>query len=679
MSSWNKIKPALILLLATATAGQLAAADKLDLDRVTPVAANEPIPVVDFFRPRLIQDPSVNLSGTHIAAIVAGDQDNTGLIIYDLATQKIESQGTRGDTDIDMVTWLNDSRYVYQVNARKLGILLLCAGEVGGLQHSYPVMQNVGASLIAVPPGDRTHPLLRLSANTSNTGKYGEVVSIDATLVNGKLLDTSSDAPDQRQADEAAESNTRHITVRHPTLETPEGFDLNYFADKEGQLAFAITSVHGQLTLYRLAGSKWEKCPIDLEEIKVISAGDNPGEIVVLGARQEGKPRALQVMEAATGKVVDTLVQDKEYDCNAWLYRDPASHLIVGATYDRNGPRTIWFDEGYRNLQKAVDGLFPGQVVRILGSDEGGKIMLINSFSDRQPSIYSWVDLQKHTAGTIRNSAPWIDPKRMRPMSIVKFKTRDGHQLDAYVTMPAGATKQNLPPLVVLPHDNNDGRDSWGFNAEAQFFASRGYAVMQPNYRGSSGSTGLFPTEDEWAYRKMSDDVSDATKTLISSGLVDGHRVAIVGTGFGGYLALSGAAFDPGLYRCAAAVSPVVDWARVMQDNKVNQFSDPAYSRMLVKLGDPKRDAEKFDAISPLRHADQIRAALLISNSEYDPSAQVSDTKDLGSTVERNHVPVEMVSFLNEAHGVRHLRAKVELYSRIEAFLAKNLAGGPPQ
>jgi dipeptidyl aminopeptidase/acylaminoacyl peptidase len=116
-----------------------------------------------------------------------------------------------------------------------------------------------------------------------------------------------------------------------------------------------------------------------------------------------------------------------------------------------------------------------------------------------------------------------------------------------------------------------------------------------------------------------------------------------------------------------------------MQDNKVNQFSDPAYSRMLVKLGDPKRDAEKFDAISPLRHADQIRAALLISNSEYDPSAQVSDTKDLGSTVERNHVPVEMVSFLNEAHGVRHLRAKVELYSRIEAFLSKNLAGGPPQ
>ncbi len=670
-------RAALLVLGATLTLG-LTAADKLDLDRMTPVPATEQIPIVDFFRPRLIQDPVLNLSGTHVGAIVAGDGDNTGLIIYDLATQKIESKGARGDTDIDMVSWLNETRYVYQINARKTGMTMLCAGEIGALHRSYPLLQNVGASLLAIPPADRTHPLAHMGANTMNTGKYGEVVTLDATIETGKLLDPSGDYPDQRQLDEAAESNTHHITVRHPTLETPEGFDQNYFADKEGELAYAISAVHGHLTLHRLAGGKWEKCPIDLEEIKVVGAGDNPGEIVVLGARQDGKPRPLQIMEAATGKVLDVLIQDKDYDANAWLYRDPASHLIVGATYERNGPRTVWFSEGYRALQKLVDGLFPGQVVRILGTDIGGKMMLISTFSDRQPPIYSWVDLQKRTAGTIRNSAPWIDPKRMRSSGIVKFKTRDGRQLDAYVTMPAGATKQNPPPLVVLPHDGSDWRDSWGFNAEAQFFASRGYAVLQPNYRGSAGSTWLFPTEDEWAYRKMSDDVTDATKTLIAAGLVDARRVGLVGTGFGGYLALSCAAFEPGLFRCVAAVSPVVDWGRVMEDSKVNQYSDSSYARMLFKLGDPRKEAEKFSSFSPLQHADQIKAAVLISNSEYDSSAQVRDAKDLASTVDHGHGSSDTISYLNEAHGVRHLVNKVDLYSRIESFLAKNLGPGAP-
>ena len=656
----------------------LAMADKLDLDRITPVLANQTIPVMDFFRPPILRDPWLNPSGTHIAAIIAAGEDHTSLMVYELKTKKIETVGVRGDSDIDWVSWLNADRFVYGVSVKKLGSFALCAGVVGALNESFPLLQNVGATLVAVPPNDRTHPLLRLPPKTSNTGRYGEVVTANAKLRRGSLMDTSGGGSllDQSHIDEARDENDAHIVARHPILETPEGFDLYYLGDKEGQLEFGVTSTAGVLALHRLVDKHWEKCPEDLDEIKVIGSGEKPGEIVALGPRREGKPRLLEFLNAADGTPGEVLLEDPAYDFDGWLYRDPVTHNVAGVFYDRIKPKVVWFPQAYRDLQKAVDGLFPGAdtVVRIMGNDEEGKgMVLIGTFSDRQPIIFHWVDLRIHSAGPIQNSMPWIDPKRMQPMGAMKFKTRDGRTLDAYVTLPVGASKQNPAPLVVLPHDEVEGRDTWGFNSKVQFFASRGYAVLQPNHRGSSGYTWMFPTEDEWAFRKMHDDVTEATKALIASGYVDRNRVAIVGTSFGGYLALSGAAYEPTLYRCAVAVSPVSDWGKSIQENKYNQYSDPVYSRLMRKLGDPTKDPEKFDAISPLRHAEQIQAAVLIAYGEYDPTYEINEAKNLVSIVRKNHLPADTMSFLNEVNGVRHLGHQVELYSRIEAFLAENL------
>jgi pimeloyl-ACP methyl ester carboxylesterase len=668
-----RIIPVFILCAIASTA---FAGEKLDLERVRPVPDNQPIPVQDFFRPGVLQDPTVNPTGTHIAALIAAKDDHTSLMVYDLKTQKEEYVGTRGDSDVDYVRWLTDNRLAYIISIKKLGGFIFAGARVGSLQISYPILQNISGNIIAVPPNDRTHPLVHIGRHTEVTGQYGEVMSVNAALETGTFMDVSNG---YMSGQRSVEENVRHISNHYPTLKTPDGFDLRYFADKEGRLEFGETSTNGMYSLHHLVGENWEKCPEDLDAIHIIGNGDKPGELVVLGARKDNKPRALEVIDGATGQVVDTLVQDKAYDCNAWLYRDPVSHLIVGAIYDRAGPAVVWFNEDYRNLQKLVDGLFPGQIVRIIGNDEAGKMVLISVFSDRQPAVYSWVDLQQKKAGLIGGSMPWIDAKRMQPMNVMRFKTRDGRQLDAYVTMPAGASKQNPPPLVVLPHRSQGWRDTWGYNAEVQFLASRGYAVLQPNYRGGwAGSSWMFPIEDEWAFRKMADDVTDATKTIIGSGLVDRNRVAIMGTDFGGYVALSGAAFEPGLYRCAVAISAVADWAKLIEDYRHNKFSGPYFTRMVLKLGDPKTDPEKWDAISPLRHADQIRCPVFVAWGEYDAPMTIIGMKDLASTVEKNHIPVESISFLNEADGVNHLGHKVELYSRIEAFLAKNLGPGQP-
>ncbi|MDD2765714.1 MAG: prolyl oligopeptidase family serine peptidase [Opitutaceae bacterium] len=672
----RKLFPVLGAFALALTLPHRAAADKLDLERITPVPSNESIPVADFFRLPLMSSPTLNLSGTHIAALVSGGEDRTNLMVYELKTKKIETIGLRGDTDIYTVSWLNADRLVFGISIQKRSPFSLCAAEVGKLNYSYPLLQNVGSTLIAVPPKDRLHPLFNLMPNTGNTGKYAEAVTVDAKLSSGGFLDFTGMETMLSGADldKVTKSNQHHILIRHPILETPDGLNLYYLADKEGRLAFGITSTKGVSTLHQLAGEKWVRCPEDLDEIKVIGSGEKPGEIVVLGARQGGKPRPLQFMNAADGTPGEVLVQDPAYDADGRLYRDPVSQDIVGVYYDRVGPEVVWFSEAYRNLQKVVDRQFPGLMVRIINTDETGKMVLLRTFSDRQPETYHWVDLENHTAGLIQNSRPWIDPHRMQPMSTIKFKTRDGRRLDAYVTLPAGASKQNPSPLVVLPPTTFGERNTWGFNAEVQFLASRGYTVLQPNCRGSSGYHWMFPVADEWAFRKMSDDVTDATKALLESGFVDRNRVAILGTGFGGYLALSGAAYDPTLYRCVVAISPMtLDWEKMIEECKYAQFSSTQYDLFLRKLGDPKKEPEKFDAIAPLRHAGQIQAAVLIANGEKDSSYVISESKELAAIVRRNHVPAETISFLNEAGGIHHLDHKVELYSRIEAFLAENL------
>jgi acetyl esterase/lipase len=664
------------VLALSAIVAAAPAAEKLDLERVKPVPADQPIPVMDFFRPLVLQAPKLNPSGTHVAAIITAGEDRHLLLVYELKTQKIESVGGVGDKDIYQFDWLNDRRLVFSLSARKMFGLGLLAGDVGSLSDSYPLLQYYGSSLIAVPPKNRLHPLVWNRYDNLETARDLGVAIINTGRLSGRLINLFKADADYRLAIEARDNNERHIDTSYPV--PPGGITYRYLADREGQLAFAFTADEGQLAMHRLVDGHWVKCPVDLENIDVVDCGDQPGQVVVCGPRQEGKPRALQFMDTATGRLSEVMLQDKSCDFDGWLYRDPVSRLIIGAVGERSGPFVTWFSEDYRNLQKVLNGYFPGLVVRILGSDEAQKLFLVLTYSDRQPAIYSWVDMEKHTAGLFKNSAPWIDPQRMQPQNIIKFKTRDGRQLDAYLTLPAGATKDNLPPLVVLPHGGPWARDTWGFDAEAQFLASRGYAVLQPNYRGSTGYNWMFPGEDAWDFRKMHDDVTDATKTMIRSGLIDKGRIAIMGGSFGGYLAVSGVVNEPALYRCAVTIAGVFDWEQQIKDKKYDQYDNPTYGWMLRKLGDAKKQPEKFDAISPGRHVDQIHVPVFVAGGKDDFTVEIEQSRALISALAKYHVQYETLIVREEGHGMAHLDNEVELYTRILGFLDKYVKPAQP-
>ncbi len=650
----------------------LPAADKLDLSRVTPAPAGEPIPLQDFFRPALLQEPKLNPSGTHIAAIITAGEDRHQLLVYELKTQKTEFASGSGDKDIYSVSWLNDSRLMFNFATRKMYGIGLIAANVGQLQDYYPLLQYYGTSLIAVPPKNRLRPLVWNSHDFEANKDVGAAV-INTDIRSGKVLNALAAGADNSAMMDVRDNNEKHILTSYPVPNLDLGITERYLADRDGSLAYAITAEKGVLTLRRLEGKDWVKCPVDLDQIDVIGPGDKPGQLVVIGPFQPDKPRALQLMDAATGQLGEVLIQDKGYDFNGWIYRHPVTQDILGAAFERNGPRVVWFTEDYKALQKVLDGFFPGQVVRIISSNEAENLFLVACYSDKQPVIYNWVDLQKRTAGLIKNSAPWIDPKRMSPVNIIKFKTRDGRSLDAYLNMPAGATKQNPPPLVVLSHGGPWARDYWGFNGEAQFLASRGYAVLQPNYRGSTGTAGLFPESDSWDFWKMHEDVTEATKTMIASGLIDPKRIGIMGGSFGGYLAISGVVNDPELYRCAVTIAGVFDWEEQVNQYKYNKYNSGFFGRLTRKLGDPKAQPEKFEQISPGRHVDRIRVPVFVSGGTDDETVEIHQSRNLISALDRYHVPNETLIVREEGHGMGHLDNQVELYSRIEAFLGKHL------
>jgi dipeptidyl aminopeptidase/acylaminoacyl peptidase len=200
--------------------------------------------------------------------------------------------------------------------------------------------------------------------------------------------------------------------------------------------------------------------------------------------------------------------------------------------------------------------------------------------------------------------------------------------------MPEGGSKETPPPLLVIPHGGPWVRDYWGFNPEAQFWASRGYAVIQPNYRGSTGYDWKFPIADRYDFLKMHDDVTRAAKTLILSGYADPDRVAIMGASFGGYLALSGVVHEPDLYKCALTFAGVFDFETVLNGARRN-FQRARHGIFLRRLGDPKEQKEKYESISPIRHLDQVSAPVFVAHGKEDQTALVGGIEKTHSRVKR--------------------------------------------
>ncbi len=659
----KRILPLRLAAVLGPLAVALSAADKLDLSRVTPVDDGQTIPIQDFMRHRVLDDPVLNPAGTHLATLITDTEERSVAAVVDLKTNELEFFKVQDDrSSINGVVWLNDKRLL----AFGYGLF---TQDIGRMSDAYPLLRGTNATFVGVPRKDREHPLLWVGYGTESGVNDTGVTRINSSLNLGLAL-----AARQLPYDtESAEINRRHIMTNFPRIEGVTGA-ARYYSDKDGELAFAIAGDDGFEKFYRFEHDKWLLCPVDLDAVFFIGVGNEKDQIVVCPRARTGKPLPLQFMHAATGQLGDVLIQDKAYDAStASLYRDRLSGIIVGATIGRGTYQTVWFDPAYKAVQKLIEGSFPGLLVRIIDNNEAGNLFLVATYSDRQPTVYHWVDVANHKAGLVKQSEPWINPKRMQPTSMIKYQTRDGRSIDAYVTMPAGASKANPPPLVVVPSPSEWGRLSWRYDYLAQHLASRGYAVLRPNHRGSPGYNWMFTEEDRYNFLGMADDIGDAAATFVKSGLVDGKRVAIMGLDFGAYFAIQGIERQPELYRCAVTINGFFDWGSLMAELKYNQYQVNSYAYYRRKLGDPKIEKEKYHLLSPLDFVAQAHAAVFVAHDKSDSDIYRAQSRKLVTELERNNLVHETYFAPDIWVPKERLASQLELYTRIEAFLAKHL------
>lgn len=349
----------------------------------------------------------------------------------------------------------------------------------------------------------------------------------------------------------------------------------------------------------------------------------------------------------------------------------PNTREILGIQYETDTPKVVWFDPTMSAIQGALDQGLKNHVNTIVDMSDDMKKLVVYSWSAKDPGTYYIFDLNKKELKPLFPTSPWIKPDQMADVYPISYKSRDGLLIHGYLTVPAGKEPKNLP-LVVFPHGGPFGRDSWGFSRDPQFLASRGYAVLQMNYRGSPGfGESFFEKGHRHIGRELQDDITDGTRWAIAQGIADPHRIAIMGWSFGGYSTLMGLTREPDLYRCGIDLAGVTDWKAILKYDL--SISKDNKEEMADLLGDPGKDAADLDEISPTNHVDKIRAPLLMVYSKDDTTVPYEQARLMRDAMDRAHKPYELVTKVNEGQGFYTYEHRLELYKKVDEFLSANM------
>lgn len=378
-------------------------------------------------------------------------------------------------------------------------------------------------------------------------------------------------------------------------------------------------------------------------------------------------------MDRATGADGDALVSDDAYDVAGGLYDDWTGRL-VGAIFLRDRPDYVYFDPALRDLQTGIEQAFPGQNARAVSTTRDGGTAIVTTESPTQPRTYYFLNRATHQASRIVSEYPNLSAADLGEMKPYPYKARDGLDIPAYITLPPKKTAKMLP-LVVMPHGGPDSRDYIHFDWWAQFLANRGYAVFQPNYRGSDGYGYAFNSAGfhQWGL-KMQDDITDGVKKLIADGIVDPKRVCIVGASYGGYAALAGATFTPEMYACAVSIAGVSHLRRMLQmEERMYGKNSGTVAFWAKRIGTESEDGERIDATSPALHADRVQAPVLLMHGRKDTTVLYDQTELELEALQRAGKQVELVTFDADDHYLTLPETRITMLRSLETFLAKHI------
>jgi dipeptidyl aminopeptidase/acylaminoacyl peptidase len=393
------------------------------------------------------------------------------------------------------------------------------------------------------------------------------------------------------------------------------------------------------------------------------------GNYLYLFDNRNGTTSRLVKMNTETFEI-EEIASDPNYDISGLLLYDYISYDLLALDYTRDRSTWIFFDHAVKELFEEFKTFDEGEI-EFEGLSSDRKKWLISFVKDNGPVSYWSYDQVTKTKKFLFDHQPILNNYSLMHMEPIEFKARDGLTIHGYITYPCGNKKTNVP-LVLVVHGGPWARDTWGFDAEAQWLANRGYAVLQINFRGSTGYGKCFMQAGFKQYGgTMQDDLTDAIAWAIKEGIADPKKVAIYGVSYGGYAALAGATFTPDLYCCAVDVVGPSNLITTMKTIPPYWTTQAWYAM----VGNPYTEEDFLRSISPLFFVDAIKIPILIAHGANDPRIKQAESEQIVEAMKQKGLEYDYLLFPDEGHGFVKPENRLKFYKIAEKFLAKYLGG----
>ena len=638
-------------------------------------------PAEAFGRKPAMIDVDINPGGTRLA-LIEDDGKAARIVILDIATGKeLRNVGTLPKTKLWAVKWANDETVLINQSVTRTTDVgerstdewqRWVAIDASGGKDRMLLMSDGNRDLVfgshvlrarSAKPGKiymstwdwletqhRQETGSRLSGRRKDSGWVYNAFEVDLRSGSGKLIGNGNQFTAEWLVDDAGER-----VVRSDYEPTKRVFEI-FFKD----------------------GASWRRLyrSTDCDSFNLESFTKDKSAVVAVG-RACGDDRSKVWSIPLDGTPMASLFEDPALDV-VGTHTDPVDGTLLGISLGGPDQPTRWLDPQFERRLKGLHKSFGARWVTPVSRSANGQRMVAKVEDDLHPPIYYLVDFDAKSADIVNEAYPQLVGAKLGTVRDFNYEARDKYALTAYLTVPPGAEEMNLP-LVVMPHGGPEDRDSPGFDWLAQFLASRGYAVLQPQFRGSTGfgKAHADAGRHQWGLR-MQDDVTDGVRALIEKGVADPKRVCIVGWSYGGYAALAGATFTPDMYACAVSIAGVSDLPEMVAlVSRLGGRESDSFAYWRDHIGTPTDPL--VIAKSPARFAGAVRAPVLLIHGVDDTVVPISQSQHMARALRASRAPSELIELPGEDHWMMTSSAsRIRTLTELERFLWKNIGSAPP-
>lgn len=606
--------------------------------------SNGMVAAAKFAAPQYMVSPIISPDGKTLV-YKENTQNTSFLVIKDLATNKIARFKADG---IYWFSWVGSRR-------------ILTRGS-GFLRES---------NLYIFDLDDKSHTPV---GHKSITFTGSEIIYMDP---NGKyFLESKQESVFQPPSVFRVDINDNIVT----RIVKPQKGITNWYADKNGIVRIGLSSSGYKIKVYYrrtneerffLTGKINTKDPDDkkrqaLFAFKDIVAGSDEGYVL---SNQDTGRFALYKYNYFTGEIGERVFEHARHDITDYQLNNKGNALL-SASYTEDKDSIVWFDKGLEKIQKGLEKALPGQEIWLRSRSADGKYTVVYTISSTDPGSYYLFNKVDGILDRIGGVNDYIEPKKMSVSKYVQYQSRDGITINSYLTLPKNRDAKSLP-LIILPHGGPYGvRDNGDYDPEVQFLANRGYAVLQPNFRGSDSYGEAFYELGEGEIgRKMQDDLDDGMDWLVKRGIADPRRVCIVGSSYGGYAALWGAIRNPERYRCAVSFAGVTEFDKQLKYDK--RFFRSRHARAWKETVRGEKGFD-LDDVSPAKQVHRLTRPVMLTHGDRDSTVPFEQYELMVKAANKANIEIETHVYEGEGHGLSDEDNRLDWYNRLEAFLQKH-------